>query len=617
MGINVNQDAKKRILDSEVLIDFSEINNIVSSINLNSPALNFTENELVFLIDREKGIYTYKHPLTNSMVRYSDYLNRISDIYKLYRYLPEQIRYSLRDNAILFFTNYSNFNSDYTLTVESNLDISLFNSFCLAIVYAKLYANYSVHIEELEELNEMFKIRMSIVDSEDWDNILGIILDDEGVQDMQEIIQSATGLQKLEARINALELLLTGYDSDTLDDIYYKLEDLSTKHDNTILIVNDNKTRIQSLEDVVDSMPDFDTIETEISNLKLKNQELDSELDALSTLITDISTDVDSLITTIINPMKTSLDATVLIVEDLVIDQTSLENRLLIAEEQVGNIDEYLNDLDNEISSIASSISSINSSISSLSNRVQTLENSTAELNYTNATPMPTAFGGLKAGTTFLDVPIQTVLDSLLYPYQDPAFTSFLIDGKSSDNFEVGYAVLTGDKTFTWTTSNKNNIVANSILLNAEAGLADNGTKVQNIAEIKKTAVSTHTFTIRGTNTANINFSRNIVLNWKYKLFYGVSPLSVLTDDNIKSLSQELATSKNKSLSYDCSGGKYFYLAYPSSFGDHSAVTVNGLAYNDYTLTKRSFVNQYGVSIPYNIYRSNNILNGVVTVNWN
>jgi len=50
-------------------------------------------------------------------------------------------------------------------------------------------------------------------------------------------------------------------------------------------------------------------------------------------------------------------------------------------------------------------------------------------------------------------------------------------------------------------------------------------------------------------------------------------------------LSSELNNSKGKTITFDCSGGKYFYYAYPKSLGT-SSWNVGGLAFTGYTLTE-------------------------------
>ena len=237
-------------------------------------------------------------------------------------------------------------------------------------------------------------------------------------------------------------------------------------------------------------------------------------------------------------------------------------------------------------------------------------------IQYTNSTPMPTAVGGAKAGTTFNKTPINDVLDMLLYPYQNPSFSAFSIDGQSSGNFELGYAYPGGSKLFTWSISNPGNVKENSIVLNSESGLPNTGSKSQTIASITKNTTGNHTFTIKAQNSNNVEFTRDITFNWLAKRYWGVSSSEELTDVELLTFSQELASNKNKSLKYDCTGGKYFYFAYPSSFGDANNITVESMAWNGFVLVKRNVVNINGVSIPMNIYRSMELLNGQVNVAW-
>ena len=237
-------------------------------------------------------------------------------------------------------------------------------------------------------------------------------------------------------------------------------------------------------------------------------------------------------------------------------------------------------------------------------------------IQYTNSTPMPTAVGGAKAGTTFNKTPINDVLDMLLYPYQNPSFSAFNIDGQPSGNFELGYTYPAGNKLFTWSISNPGNLKENSITLNSESGLPNTGSKVQLVPELTKNVAGAHIFTIKAKNTNDVEFSRTITLSWLMKRYWGASSSEELTDAEILAFSQELSTNKNKSLKYDCTGGKYFYFAYPSSFGNADNITVESMAWNGYVLVKRNVVNIHGISIPMNIYRSMELLNGQVNVAW-
>ena len=76
----------------------------------------------------------------------------------------------------------------------------------------------------------------------------------------------------------------------------------------------------------------------------------------------------------------------------------------------------------------------------------------------------------------------------------------------------------------------------------------------------------------------------------------------------ITTLSSELSNAKGKTITYDCSGGKYFYYAYPTSLGKAS-FNIGGLAVGiEPTTTK--ITNTYGKEIEYYVYRSADLQTG-------
>ena len=77
---------------------------------------------------------------------------------------------------------------------------------------------------------------------------------------------------------------------------------------------------------------------------------------------------------------------------------------------------------------------------------------------------------------------------------------------------------------------------------------------------------------------------------------------------DITKLSSELSNAKGKTITYDCSGGKYFYYAYPTSLGKAS-FNIGGLAVGiEPTTTK--ITNTYGKEIEYYVYRSADLQTG-------
>ena len=93
--------------------------------------------------------------------------------------------------------------------------------------------------------------------------------------------------------------------------------------------------------------------------------------------------------------------------------------------------------------------------------------------------------------------------------------------------------------------------------------------------------------------------SASASVTFYHRKFWGAS-----ADANvgITTLSSELSNAKGKTITYDCSGGKYFYYAYPTSLGKAS-FNIGGLAVGiEPTTTK--IVNDYGKEIEYYVYRS-------------
>jgi hypothetical protein len=174
-----------------------------------------------------------------------------------------------------------------------------------------------------------------------------------------------------------------------------------------------------------------------------------------------------------------------------------------------------------------------------------------------------------------------------------------------------------GNYTFSWSTSNIANVKPASIVCNGVTGLDNDGSDVQMLSSYSSGTAASRVFTITGTNTKDVTFTRNASVNWSLRRYFGVSASTELDDTGIKALSSEFSANRIKSITYDCTGGRYFYFAYPASFGDLNNTKVNNLAWNDWVLVKRTFVNNFGVNIEFNIYRSYNLLNGsAVPVVW-
>jgi hypothetical protein len=110
-----------------------------------------------------------------------------------------------------------------------------------------------------------------------------------------------------------------------------------------------------------------------------------------------------------------------------------------------------------------------------------------------------------------------------------------------------------------------------------------------------------------GTNTTSATTS----ITFAQKRYWGASALESLDDAGIIALGgSEFASNFDKSVSYDCTGGKYPYIAYPASFGPPSAVTVGGLAFSDFMVATQDFTNASGFVSSYLVIRFFNLQTG-------
>lgn len=196
---------------------------------------------------------------------------------------------------------------------------------------------------------------------------------------------------------------------------------------------------------------------------------------------------------------------------------------------------------------------------------------------------------------------VQEALDAILYVA--PRVNSFT---NSANTVEIGSTV--ASVTLNWSF----NKTMTSATLN---GVAIDPTSTSTFIAGPFTANQSWTLTASdGTNTTSASTS----VTFAQKRYWGASALESLDDAAIIGLgSSEFASNFDKAVSYDCTGGKYPYLAYPASFGTPKAVTVGGLAFSDFIVTIQDFTNTSGFVSSYYVLRLRNIQTGAnIFVGW-
>ena len=252
--------------------------------------------------------------------------------------------------------------------------------------------------------------------------------------------------------------------------------------------------------------------------------------------------------------------------------------------------------------------------------------------------------GGLISGTNLGTTPvtIKSILDLILYPYVSPTFSAFAISGQTQ-SLEVGASV-SGAKTLTWTTTTPANVAVNSIVIrdvtgaaNLATGLADDGSEAGiAVGTITLSAPGAYSWRGQGTNTNAIGFnSANFTVNWYFRMFYGTSANTTLTENQIEALINNPLASTFAG-TFALAAGDYKYFAWPDSFGSPTAsigfkdantnlpiamvttaddatynLTANGWSYKLVSVTNGT---GSPVTTNYRLYRTLNSLGGALTV---
>ena len=207
---------------------------------------------------------------------------------------------------------------------------------------------------------------------------------------------------------------------------------------------------------------------------------------------------------------------------------------------------------------------------------------------YSNLNLTPYKVGGIEAGTSFDNVEITKMFDMLLYP------------------FEISLSV----------TPNKAQLgdTLNSILLKFETNGASesniNGIDVTGLDElIYPEPVSENKIFTLTAKKDNQTKTKQVSIQFLNNIYWGATSNPNPTNAEILASNKQLSNSKSKSVVYDCSGGKRYFIAYPKRLGSVT-LSVNGFPNNNFTQIQRAFTNEFGYIEDYFICYGNTIVFG-------
>lgn len=249
----------------------------------------------------------------------------------------------------------------------------------------------------------------------------------------------------------------------------------------------------------------------------------------------------------------------------------------------------------------------------------------TSNFLYTNELEMPYDVGLLPKGTKFKDANLKVLFTKLLYGYNFPKFSDFFIDNLTND-VEIGYKFLGGDYSFNFNITDPELFKDNSIII-----LKDNLILKDSLPNLSPINISleeetrayiwTTVFEISAYDTTGVSFNKYYNLNYKYKIYYGEYTDNILDSG----LPNPLKVLRATELLNDIYGEYFFqniefghnykWFCYPEILGENY-VTYDverdvSIVFAD--VIKVDIINDYGLPITYNCYRTEHEINSEIT----
>jgi hypothetical protein len=116
------------------------------------------------------------------------------------------------------------------------------------------------------------------------------------------------------------------------------------------------------------------------------------------------------------------------------------------------------------------------------------------------------------------------------------------------------------------------------------------------------------TFTLTATRNA-VPKTANASVSFQNRVYYGVHTSQTIDENIIDAMTNLLSSTRARTITFDCTGGRFFHYAYPTRLGA-AGFQINNLTYSDVTRTTVSFTNASGFTEDYYVYYCNVIQNG-------
>jgi len=241
------------------------------------------------------------------------------------------------------------------------------------------------------------------------------------------------------------------------------------------------------------------------------------------------------------------------------------------------------------------------------------------DFKYTNELPMVFDVGGYPKGTQFLNVDQRVLWTKLLYGLDLPEFTQFIIQSFPQE-LEIGYSWGNFPNTVLFNIQNAELLKENSIIIRQNGiDLLTGGGNISpvavNIEAYTQEVVGTINFEILAYDTTGVSFNMYYPVHFYYKIYYGeyqseLPPIG--SSDNTLDILRADRLADDIIGEYDFLGGEYSWFCYPAILGENYLFLEKssdiGMVFDD--VQQRMIINDNGLPILYNCYRSLNEING-------
>lgn len=247
--------------------------------------------------------------------------------------------------------------------------------------------------------------------------------------------------------------------------------------------------------------------------------------------------------------------------------------------------------------------------------------------------PVPEDVGGIRYGSNFSasgtpgPVSITTLLDTLLYPYQEPTFSAFTLDSPPSSIVEVGQS-LQATAVFQWSFTNAENVEPNTVGISDSvegslaSGISNTPTFTHNYATAPvSNTPGARTWTISADNTEGVTFSRSFTVNWGLQVFtFTASAETLSASTDFSALPYALKTQSSVysgSYSFPEASGEYKYFVVPADWSGGGVTWEDALTSLNVGVQNGGSIditNQHGITTTYNIFRSTNKLGAAMDI---